>query len=130
MAANDTTVKWTPLFIDDLQVAEATKSTYGIKSAGKEILANGKYYDHTQAPVTTTMDFDTIVPIEGGQTTADQIRAAILQRKVKVGQLIGGLWVQSRMRLLEVSFDQVSADGELKGSWKCAGGLPQTSSAF
>lgn len=105
------------------KVAEMFKNKYHIGSGDEPMFGDEGFEGMTDGAITTTLEFDTIVPTAGMSFDPDDAMLNKRDLQISIGTISGKVH-QVEMRMTDADYESDAKAGSLTGSFKCFGGTP------
>ena len=120
----DVKIRSASLYIKGKKAGEATGFTYDIDSNDEPQIGDDGYLGHSEGVTTTSLSFNSIVPVKGMQVAV--LSALVEKKSVDVAlSLIDGKIHQITMRVTKATVKSTRKNGTLDGDFQLGGGEPK-----
>lgn len=117
-------IRHASIWVSGTKVAEAYKSKKSLNSGDEPQYGDEGFVGMSDGAITTTLDFDIIVPIGGATISPEQLMLNKQDVDITAGLVNGKIW-QLTMRFTKAEYDSDAKAGTLMGNFSLFGGKPR-----
>lgn len=118
-------IRHASILLNSKKVAECNKSDTELNSGDELAYGDNGVIGVSDGATSTTLNFDTVVPVSGMSITVEQI--ILNKQNVVIQTLLNGQIWECEMRFKSAKYTSDATKGTLDGSFNLIGGLPTIS---